>query len=65
MPEALKSGSGINSVFDACMVFEGVEEGDQVEALQFLINNGIVWSLQGFYGRAARDAIEAGVCVPA
>jgi hypothetical protein len=52
----------IKSTFEACMIFEGVDDGDQIEALQFLIDTGAVWSLQGMYGRAAAEAIESGIC---
>jgi len=44
------------------MILECGEEGDPVAALQSLIDSGAVWQLQGSYGRAARDAIEQGVC---
>lgn len=33
------------------------------EDLQALINSGQAWRLDGAVGRAAMDAIEAGVCV--
>lgn len=33
-----------------------------IEFLQDGIDKGWVWKLQGFYGRAARHAIEAGWC---
>ena len=36
----------------------------EVKAWQFLIDEGHVWKLQGFYGRTAVDLIEAGVCNP-
>ena len=47
---------------EAINIIEGFEEGDQVEAFQSLIDSGVVWQLQGAYGRAARDLIEQGVC---
>lgn len=51
--------------FTACMLIEGVEEAEEfeiLEAWQYLIDTGVVWTLQGFYGRMARDLIEQGIC---
>lgn len=51
--------------FTACMIVEGVEEAEEyeiLEAWQYLIDTGVVWTLQGFYGRMARDLIERGIC---
>lgn len=58
------------TVYDACAVIEGFDgqdhdEEEQIEAFQFLIDTGVAWSLQGFYGRAAAGLIEAGLCHPA
>lgn len=39
------------------------EDGDIVFDLQALIDNGMAWRLEGSVGRAAHDAIEAGVCI--
>ena len=53
-------------LFTATMIAEGVEEVDNenqyIEAWQYLIDNGIVWSLQGWFGRIATKMIEDGVC---
>tara|TARA_R100001015_G_C4632332_1_gene195752 strand:- start:2729 stop:2917 length:189 start_codon:yes stop_codon:yes gene_type:complete len=43
---------------------EGSEE-DQVSAWQHLIDTGLCWILQGFFGRTAQRLIEDGVCSPA
>lgn len=51
--------------FTACMIVEGVEDAEEYEiinAWQYLIDTGVVWTLQGFYGRTARDLIEQGIC---
>lgn len=36
-----------------------------IEGFQKLIDSGIVWQLQGNYGRTAARLIEAGRCTPA
>lgn len=49
------------------MDFEAGElDFDQVvEGFQHLIDSGLVWQLQGFYGRTAHNLIGAGLCSPA
>lgn len=52
------------SLFEACMIAEGSEEAteDQIlEAWQYLVTTGACWSLQGWYGRTARDLIDSGM----
>jgi hypothetical protein len=39
------------------------EYGEAVLDLQALIDSGMAWRLEGSVGRAAHDAIEAGVCI--
>lgn len=55
--------------FTACMICEGAIEAESdeqgFEAWQLLIDTGLVWQLQGWFGRTARDLIEAGICTPA
>lgn len=51
--------------FSAVMICEGVQEADhdeQVKAWQHLIDTGLAWQLQGWFGRSARDLIQAGIC---
>ena len=44
--------------------FEGGEASDVeiIEGFQHLINTGMAWTLQGFYGRTAKSLIEQGFC---
>ncbi len=51
--------------FDAVMICEGVQEADEetrIEAWQQIIDSGLVWKLQGFFGRTAQNLIDAGLC---
>lgn len=50
---------------DCVLLIEGGEaesEEELISAWQHLINNGVVWKLQGFYGRTAERLIEDGIC---
>lgn len=52
--------------FSAVMICEGMQEAErdeQVKAWQHLIDTGLAWQLQGWFGRAARNLIEAGICL--
>jgi hypothetical protein len=40
------------------------DEDTFIAAWQHLINTGLAWRLQGWFGRHARDLIEAGTCQP-
>jgi hypothetical protein len=55
--------------FTAVTIAEGFEpaesEAQIVEAWQHLIDTGLCWQLQGWFGRTAMDFIRAGVCRPA
>ena len=52
--------------FEATMIAEGVEEveteEEYIEAWQHLIDTGLAWQLQGFFGRTAMAMVEAGHC---
>lgn len=54
--------------YRATMIAEGVEEPDYpeqyIEAWQHLIDKGLVWKLQGFFGRTAHRLISEGICTP-
>jgi UDP-N-acetylenolpyruvoylglucosamine reductase len=55
----------INS-FNAVGIAEGfiqAESEEQViEAWQYLIDSGLAWKLQGWFGRTANQLIEEGYC---
>lgn len=52
--------------FEAVGICEGFIECEnqdkQIEAWQHLIDTGRAWSLQGWFGRTARDLINQGIC---
>lgn len=52
--------------FTAINICEGVESGaseeDVINAWQHLIDTGVCWSLQGYFGRTANRLIELGFC---
>jgi len=56
------------SDFEAIGIAEGFVEHELPEeyfkAWQHLIDTGLVWSLQGWFGRRAMDLIEQGLCKP-
>ena len=49
---------------EAIAIAEGLVENDSeekyIEAWQFLLDTGLCWSLQGWFGRTAVAMIEAG-----
>lgn len=51
-------------MLDAIMEIEDGNCSDEkwVECFQYLIDNGIVWNLQGWYGRTAIHLISQGLC---
>ena len=44
---------------------EAESEEQVIEAWQHLIDTGLCWRLQGFFGRTAQGLINAGVCTAA
>jgi hypothetical protein len=40
---------------------EGASKDEQLSAWQYLIDTGLVWQLQGFFGRNATAMIEQGI----
>lgn len=56
--------------FRACSIIEGFSgeehtEEEHREAWQSLVDSGVVWQLQGWYGRTAQGLIEKGILRPA
>lgn len=55
-------------LYTACSIVEGFGDEldpteDQIhEAWQYLIDTGMAWRLQGWYGRTAASLIERGIC---
>lgn len=62
----------IMSTFDATMIVEGqwemagVEPSEEkfIEAAQRLIDTGLCWQLQGYFGRVCQALINDGRCTP-
>ena len=48
--------------FDKIIDYENamLTEQETIELFQDLVNTGLAWSLQGHYGRTARDLINSG-----
>ncbi len=56
--------------FDQVGFIMDLEQGDIsdpdviAECMQVMIDTGVVWQLQGSYGRMAQALIDAGYCTP-
>jgi len=53
--------------YDAVAIAEGFadhepSEEEQTQAWQHLIDTGLAWKLQGWFGRTAADLIQQGIC---
>ncbi|MEC7116347.1 MAG: hypothetical protein VXW76_07275 [Actinomycetota bacterium] len=51
----------------AILIAEGTEPASDeviIQAWQYLIDTGLVWTLQGWFGRAAQQLITEGTCSP-
>ena len=52
------------SRYEAVGLAEGFIEGtneEVINAWQYLVNTGLAWQLQGFFGRTAKALIEEGI----
>ena len=53
--------------YEAVGICEGFIDCDDkskiIEAWQYLIDTVMAWTLQGSFGRMARDLIEQGICI--
>ena len=53
------------NALQAIYIIEGTVETESeeqhIEAWQYLVDTGVAWQLQGFYGRTAQQLINQGV----
>jgi hypothetical protein len=53
------------NALQAIYIIEGTAEAESeeqhIEAWQYLVDTGVAWQLQGFYGRIAQQLINQGV----
>jgi hypothetical protein len=53
------------TTIDKIIAYENGDMSDPQEAIAFfqeIIDSGLVWQLQGHYGRVAKSLIDAGLC---
>jgi len=60
----MDSFTAVSIVEGFCGEEEATEE-ERIAAWQHLIDTGLVWSLQGYFGRMAEQLIEEGICTAA
>lgn len=49
---------------DDMMAYEcgDLDADETIDMFQYLIDSGMAWTLQGFYGRTAKALIDSGTC---
>jgi hypothetical protein len=53
------------TIYNAVEIAEGIIKStyqEQIDAWQYLIDTGTVWTLQGSFGRTAKNLIEQDIC---
>ncbi len=55
---------GLDRALDLVEAIESSSTEDQIDAWQELVNTGLVWQLQGWYGRTAEQLITQGIIEP-
>ena len=58
----MKHMSNYNAIGIAEGFIEADDEEELIAAWQHLIDTGLAWSLQGFFGRTASQLINEGIC---
>jgi hypothetical protein len=51
-------------MYTAVAIAEGMQDADDdemLDAYQYLVDTGIIWKLQGSFGRVAQHLIDAGL----
>ena len=53
----------LNNITNSLIAFEQgeLDEEETISLFQQLVDTKLAWQLQGFYGRTARDLIDAGL----
>lgn len=59
----MQAGIQVPSILDKMLDFETGTLDDEgvLDLFQELVNNGMAWTLQGFYGRTAQALLDAGL----